>query len=401
MHVPAGSIEAPVDLPGKPIRVLLVGNYDFDGSMSMKIWAKALLRDISELGIDVNLIAPKPILGRMRPSWSGFGKWLGYCDRFLIFPRQLRAAASQADLVHICDHGGAMYALRLPGKPVLVTCHDMLAVRGALGELPDLRPSIFGRFLQRWICKGVRRADLVACVSQFTFDDVRRIMKTDKNLRVVLNALNYPFRQISSAEANARLASLGNVDRPFILHVGSSHHRKNRDAVLRVFARVAREMDVKLVLAGDTLNPHEMELARGLRVDDRVVAILKPDVSIIEALYNLALALLFPSRHEGFGWPPIEAQACGCPVVASKIPPLVEVLGQSALLHSLDDEPGMALSIRRLASNSTLREDLRRRGVENVRLNFQTARMIGQYVSLYQELASHSQHRVQRVCRGA
>jgi glycosyltransferase involved in cell wall biosynthesis len=369
------------------MKVLLVGNYEFDGSTSMRIWANTLLRELLVLGIDATLIAPKPVLGRLRPASSGFGKWLGYCDRFLIFPRALKAAASQADVVHICDHGGAMYALRLKGKPVLVTCHDMLTVRGALGELPEMKSSIFGRYLQRWIRHGVRSADLVACVSHFTFDDVHRILKLDGNLRVVLNALNYPFQKIPSAEADLRLADVAGIDRPFILHVGSSQKRKNREGVLRVFAQVARELDIKLVFAGEPLTPPQLKLARDLHITDLIVQLVKPDVRIIEALYNRAVALLFPSRYEGFGWPSIEAQACGCPVVASDIPPLLEAVGQSAALHSIEDEKGMAASIRRLSTDPTYREGIRRRGFENVRSGFQTTRMMEQYVSLYRELA--------------
>ena len=369
------------------MKILLVGNYEFDGSTSMKIWADALLRELLQLGIDAKLIAPKPFLGRIKPASSGLGKWLGYCDRFLIFPGALRAAASEADVVHICDHGGAMYTLCLKGKPVLVTCHDMLAVRGALGELPDMKASIFGRFLQRWIRHGVRRASLVACVSQFTCDDVRRILQGGGNLRVVLNALNYPFQQIAAAEADARLAGLSRLDRPFVLHVGSSQKRKNREGVLRVFARAVQDLDIKLVFAGELLARDQARLARDLKINDRIVQLFKPDVKIVEALYNRAIALLFPSRYEGFGWPSIEAQACGCPAVVSGIPPLLEAVGQSAILHSLDDEQGMAASIRRLATDSEYRENISRRGLENVRSRFQTGRMMEQYLSLYRELA--------------
>lgn len=373
-----------------PLKILLVGNYKFEGSTSMMVWAKTLQRELHQLGIDAELIEPKPLLGRLKPSAVGLGKWLGYCDRFLLFPRTLRAAASQADVVHICDHGGAMYALRMKGKPVLVTCHDMLAVRGARGELPDFKPSPFGRFLQNWICRGVQGAHLVACVSQFTYGDARRILNEDNNLRVVLNGLNYPFRPLSPAEVDARLASHAEIDCPFILHVGSSQTRKNRDGVLRVFARLSRETDFKLVLAGQPLNESLSELARDLQISSRIIQLVKPDVKVIEALYSRAIALLFPSRFEGFGWPPIEAQACGCPVVASDIPPFIETVGESALLHSIDDEEGMAGSIRRLAIDARFREQTRLRGLENVQSRFQTARMMEQYLSLYRELACRS-----------
>src|ERR1700722_15539629 len=190
------------------MKVLLVGNYQFDGSKSMRIWANALLRELTQRGFDVELIAPKPLFGNIQPSWSGIGKWLGYIGRFLIFPHHLRAAAVKADVVHICDHGSAMFAFQLKGKPVLVTCHDMLAVRGALGEIPEMRTSLSGRVLQLWIRRGIQHATRVACVSQFTLDDARRILKVSGNLCKVLNGLNYPFQPLDAVEVDRRLAGL-------------------------------------------------------------------------------------------------------------------------------------------------------------------------------------------------
>ena len=113
------------------------------------------------------------------------------------------------------------------GKPVIVTCNDMLAVRGALGELPDLKASFFGRFLQRWICRGLQNASVVACVSQFTFDDLRRILSGRRNPYLVLNGLNYPYRQISAGRPT-RLTALSEIDRPFILHVGEPQAQESR-----------------------------------------------------------------------------------------------------------------------------------------------------------------------------
>jgi glycosyltransferase involved in cell wall biosynthesis len=369
------------------MKVLLVGNYEFDGSTSMKIWANALLRELLQLGIDVELISPKPVFGRIKPSAHGLGKWFGYIDRFVIFPRDLRSAAVEADIVHLCDHGSAMYASMVKDKPVVVTCNDMLAVRGALGEVPEMRASLFGRLLQLWIRKGLQRATRVACISQATLNDARRILKTDRNLRLILDGLNYPFQPISPSEVDWRLTALGGIEHPFVLHVGSNHARKNRDGVLRVFARAATRTDLQLVFAGEAVSQDLIRMARDLEVYDRVVQVVKPDVQVIEALYNRATALLFPSLYEGFGWPPIEAQACGCPVVGSDIPPITEVLGESAIIHPLHDEAGMAESVVRLATDNEYRDRIRLRGFENVRLRFQTSRMMDEYVSLYRELA--------------
>jgi glycosyltransferase involved in cell wall biosynthesis len=209
----------------------------------------------------------------------------------------------------------------------------------------------------------------------------------EKNLCIVLNGLNRPYQPLPAGEAERRLAGWGVIQAPFVLHLGSNASYKNREGVLRIFAKAAVKTNLQLVIAGEALDRNLTRLARELQIDDRIVQVVKPDVGLIEALYNRALSLLFPSRYEGFGWPPIEAQACGCPVVASDIPPLVEVLGRSAALRPVEDEAGMAEVIGKLATDREYREQMRESGFENVRSRFQTARMIGEYISLYRELA--------------
>jgi glycosyltransferase involved in cell wall biosynthesis len=368
------------------MKVLLVGNYEFDGSISMKVWADALLRELLKRKIDVQLISPKPIIGRMKQSPGGWGKWLGYIDRFVIFPRKLRAAAAEADVVHMCDHGSAMYAFKVKDKPTVVTCHDLLAVRGALGEVPDCPASHFGGLLQSWICRGLEHATCVACVSQYTFNDARRILRRTDNLRVVLNGLNYQYQPLSENEVDRRLAGVLESRDAVVLHVGSNLARKNREGVMKIFAAVGKGTNLRLVFAGAPLSCELLALAKELSIDNRISQVVRPRVETLEALYNRALVLLFPSRWEGFGWPPIEAQACGCPVVASDIPPLAEVLGQSASLRPVGDETGMADDVKRLMVDRPYREQLRRNGFENVDSRFQMTRMLNEYVSLYRDL---------------
>lgn len=372
------------------MKVLLVGNYAFDGSTSMKVWADALFRELRQRGIDAELICPKPLFGRMKHSSQGLGKWLGYLDRFVVFPRKLRTAAANAEVVHLCDHGSAMYVFAVKSAPTMVTCHDLLAIRGAIGESTDCPASFFGRRLQHWIRRGLRHAAMVACVSRFTLGDARRVLGGAGRLRLVLNGLNYPFRPLDSGEIDRRLSAIPGLQLPFVLHVGSNLARKNREGVLRIFAQAAKGTNLNLVFAGAALSPELSLLAQQLGVYGRIVQVPGPAVELLEALYNRALLLLFPSRYEGFGWPPIEAQACGCPVVGSQIPPLIEVLGETAVLRPLEDEAGMAEEVRGLASDPEYRDRLRQAGLENVRSRFQTSRMMDEYVALYRELACQS-----------
>lgn len=368
------------------MKVLLVGNYAFDATTSMKIFADTMYRELSADGIDVTVLVPRPVLGALKPSATGFGKWLGYVDKFVLFPFVLRRAAARADVVHICDHSNAMYSFAAGSTPVLVTCHDLIAVRGALGEVADCPASFFGKILQRWVVRGLKRANRVACVSQYTYRDALRLLGPGAHVVTVLNGLVYPFQRLPDDEVERRLTSGPAIDRPFVMHIGSNLTRKNREGVLRVFARVVQQADAQLVIAGQSLSAELKRQAESLGLAERIIEVPHPSVEVVEALYNKAAALLFPSRYEGFGWPPIEAQACGCPVVASDIPTSVEVLGETAKLFSLDDEEGMAAAVTAYVSDASARASARIRGLENVRARFLQARMIKEYEGLYREL---------------
>ena len=133
-----------------------------------------------------------------------------------------------------------MYSLHINTRPVIVTCHDMLAVRGAFGEPTDCPGSRTGKLLQRWIVSGLRRADKLACVSTATFEDVKRIVRARSlSLQVILNGLNYRYAVLPEEIAQCRLSDVPRV-RPghFLLHVGSNLRRKNREGVIRVFADI-------------------------------------------------------------------------------------------------------------------------------------------------------------------
>ncbi|MDQ2659429.1 MAG: glycosyltransferase family 4 protein, partial [Verrucomicrobiota bacterium] len=282
----------------------------------------------------------------------------------------------------------AIYARHAGKIPVVVTCHDLLAVRGASGEETDTPASFTGKWLQRWIVRGLRQARAIACVSQATCDDAQKLIVDERHqprLRVIPLGLSYPYRQLEPAEAQARLGKIPGVRQPFVLHVGSNLRRKNREAVLRIFARAKNEWNGQLVLVGETLSESLLAEASALGITERIVQLGKRESPELEALYNCATAFLFPSRFEGFGWPIIEAQACGCPVICSSAGPMSEIAGAGALLHEPEDESGFARDLLRL-TNPAERDLWSARALENAR-HFTTERMITEYRDLYRSLA--------------
>lgn len=356
----------------------------------MQLFNDLMLRGLTAAGIPVELIKPQPVLGALFPR-GAVGKWLGYIDKFVFFPFRLRKRlAVQPALVHICDHSNAMYVLTCRGRvPVLVTCHDLLAVRGALGEQTDCPASPTGHILQRWILRGLQRANAIACVSKATAEDAERIVRRGKSrpeIDVVPLALNFGYAPVPPDLARRKLADLPTLDlnRPFVLHVGSNTPRKNRPGVLRIFARCRDQWNGQLVLAGDPLNQKLRALANDLGILDRIVEVRSPSGETLTALYNLASAMLYPSRFEGFGWPIIEAQACGCPVICANSGPLPEVAGDAGLYHEVEDEEGFARDLMRL-SDPAERGCWSEKSLNNAQ-RFSAEKMIAQYIEIYHSL---------------
>jgi glycosyltransferase involved in cell wall biosynthesis len=371
--------------------VLLIGNYAPDQQQSMQRFSTMMLEGLQAAGIRVELIEPEPLFGRFRGAGEFVTKWLAYIDKLVVFPQRLRRAirARSTALVHICDHSNAVYVRACKPVPTVVTCHDLLAVRGALGEPTDCPASATGRMLQGRILAGLRQASAVACVSRATFSDAQRLLGQDAapRISVVTSGLNYPFRKLSHDEIARRLHSVTAIDssRPFVLHVGSNLRRKNREGVLRIFARSAANWDGQLVFAGDALTPGLRSLGQELGIAARIVEVEHPDGALLEALYNCAMALLFPSRFEGFGWPIAEAQACGCPVICSDNGPMPEVAGDAGLLHAVDDEAGFGADVLRLR-NPAERAIWSEKSLRNAE-RFSAKRMIAEYIELYRRVA--------------
>jgi glycosyltransferase involved in cell wall biosynthesis len=371
--------------------VLLIGNYLLDRQHSMQRFGMMMLSGLTKAGVAAELLVPSPFLGKFHNGRGFIAKWLAYIDKYVLFRCRLkRELARRPNVVHICDHSNAVYADQISNVPVLVTCHDLLAVRPALGEETDCPTSFTGKILQRWILRSLRRVTMLACTSKATMADAVRLVSRGGNLprleRVPLG-LNYPYRIIPETEAWRRLEST--PLRPgtrYVLHVGSNLPRKNRDGVLRIFAATKDQWDARLVFAGEPLTERMIALATELGIRDRISQIDNPSSEVLEALYNCGLALLFPSTFEGFGWPVTEAQACGCPVVCSDTEALREAAGEGGLFHRPKDENGFAADLLRLADSQT-RQSWSEKGLKNAEL-FSAEKMIARYIDIYRQLGA-------------
>jgi glycosyltransferase involved in cell wall biosynthesis len=368
------------------MKILLIGNYVYSYQESMERFASVLLQGLTAAGHEVRLIRPTPYFGRLRPSPTGVGKWLGYIDRFVIFPFVLVRALKWPHIVHICDHANAVYVKYLRRCLHVVTCHDMLAIRSAFGEIPKNPTRWTGRKLQRMILKGLNRARRVICVSESTKADLLRISHLNRaQIGVIYNGLNYPYRPMEEGERLARLEALALDGNPFLLHVGGNQWYKNRPGVLKIFSHLLRVPEVSeltLVMVGKPWTTEMRRFVAEQELGGKVVELVNVSNEDLRALYSGAVALVFPSLHEGFGWPILEAQACGCPVFTSNRPPMAEVSSDAAIYIDPERTDDAAQAI--VTHLGTL-DILRKRGLENAE-RFTTEQMIRGYLAEYERL---------------
>lgn len=377
------------------MRFILLGNYPPDGQESMERFAQMLHSGLHEAGVAAEIWRPVPVVGgRIGSTVAGLGKWLGYVDKWLIFPVILRWRVWRRGLggaevrFHVCDHSNAPYLGHLDSRWAGITCHDVLAIRGSRGHTDAYAPaSRFGRILQQWIYKHLHRAERLATVSELTMQQLLVLAGPDPvprpaSWRVIPNAFNAHFRPMEAAERAAVLHRAGLALPPlFLLHVGSGAVRKNRGMLLEMVHALGSRWPGSICFAGEA--PDEALLARAaaLGLRERVVAVVKPDHDTLVALYGACEAFVFPSFSEGFGWPVIEAQACGAPVIASTVEPMPEVSGGAALHADPTDPAAFAAALLALQEPGA-RQALVQRGLLHSQ-QFAPARMVQAYLQLY------------------
>lgn len=377
------------------MRFILIGNYPPDKQQSMERFATMLASGFSKEEHDATIWRPVVFFGRLcKSTTTGLGKWMGYLDKWILFPlilhiRLQHKKYQSANIhFHICDHSNSYYLKQLPVDRTVITCHDVLAIRGALGhEDAFVGASKAGRILQNWILNNLTGAHKLAAVSWTTYQqlcalDTIHPKDHTKNWMVIYNAFNADFRPLPTEEANGLLREAGiDPGMPYLLHVGSGLPRKNRKLLIDMLMVLGSGWEGNICFAGEPLEKDLVTYAGTLGLKHRITAVVNPDHSTLVALYSACAAFVFPSLSEGFGWPVIEAQACGAPVIASSLNPLPEVSGGCAL-HADPVRPADFADAFISLQNKRTREELISKGFENAK-RFNVSRMTHAYLDLH------------------
>ncbi|WP_316786289.1 glycosyltransferase family 1 protein [Pedobacter frigiditerrae] len=374
------------------MKFILIGNYPPDQQESMQRYTNGLAYNLKQKKVSVEIWLPTVFFGRLVKSpHHGLGKWLNYIDKWLIFPIVISARLFMRkkhfrDIsFHVCDHSNSPYLNYLPAVRSGITCHDVLAIRGAFGDKDaHCEASRTGKILQRWILSHLKKTTILTAVSHLTMKQLVELcefepVKLHAQWKVIYNTFNAEFKPMASAKAKKLLAAKIPENRDFILHVGSSLARKNRKMLLDMVHELGEHWNGVICYAGQSIDEALVNHARDLGLEHRLIGIETPSHEVLVALYSSCTAFVFPSFSEGFGWPLIEAQACGAPVLASNAAPMPEISNGSALHANPYDAASFAKAFSRLL---TEKDSLIERGYENCK-RFDPETLTTQFINLY------------------
>ncbi|MBI5586901.1 MAG: glycosyltransferase family 4 protein [Deltaproteobacteria bacterium] len=252
----------------------------------------------------------------------------------------------------------------LNGTPAVATIHDLIYYLNR-GSCPNALAYLYARFIFK---KVVKKAQKIITVSEFTKGEVVRHLgvKADKVV-VIHNGVSHLYRPVDKEKRGEVLSKYG-IKGGYIFYVGNHQPRKNLVRLVQAFSAL-KNRDHQLVLTG-RIDPRRADLYGAVNekvLEGRVLCIGPVPEEDLPALYSGASVFAFPSLSEGFGLPPLEAMACGAPVVSSNATSLPEVVGEAGLLVDPLDVSSIARGIDMALASPALQSELKEKGLQRAK----------------------------------
>ncbi len=307
--------------------------------------------------------------------------------------REFRAALQRlhCDVLHVPN----LFSVpRMLPCPYVMTVHDMLEHMTRDGQKNGFLNSL--RFqLTRRVLRGAAR---IFAVSKFTKAEIEKLFAIPScQIEVVYNAIDERFLHGHATQADRDLIERRyQVTYPFLLYAGRISAHKNVVRMIEAFSALKNGLgkeelfhDLKLIIIGDDLsgNPdlRRTVVRSGVQNDVRFLGFVP--IEVLRIFYDLAKIFVFPSLHEGFGLPPLEAMAHGTPVVTSNVSSLPEVVGKAAVLVNPENVFEIQRALHRVLTDQPLRERLKQRGYEQA-AKFSWEKSVRRTLDIYRQVAS-------------
>ena len=339
------------------MKIVLFTHPPFLEHQSMPRYAEMLLNGMKERGHQVKVWTPEARLYKMA-FMNSLKKWLGYVDQYIVFPIEVKfklLKSSKDTLFVFADQALGPWVPLVKNRKHVVHCHDFLALKSALGMIPENPTSYTGKLYQSYIRNGFSKGKNFISISKKTQQDLQELHQgIILNSIVCYNGLNRPFNVVSPIESRSLLGAKLDIvlSSGYILHIGGNQYYKNRRGVIEIYDtwRSINKEKIPLILIGSEPSEELKTLYQKSLFKDDIHFITNLSDEYINNAYSGAICLLFPSLDEGFGWPIAEAMASGSLVITTNRSPMNEVGGTAAFY--IDKKPNDSMLLNKWKEES-------------------------------------------------
>ena len=353
-------------------------------------YTEAMKKHLSIAGVDHTLIYPQyplPVAFSHRLL-----KPFGYNvhDFFNIFP--VSAKFSEESVKHFSHQMMAsLFTFKPNLKKVVITVHDIVPYLMRDDPHQNQYRRFYDRHMDEFAMNNIRKADRIIAISEFTGQMlVKHLGCPQDKIQIVLYGLDHEvFYPMKPSEAFRNKYGLSE-EKQYLLYVGSENPRKNLPRFFQAFGEARRSLpNLQLVKIGPPDHPGQyallQDMIHNLKIQDAVLWINHISNHDLVTFYTFADAFVFPSLYEGFGMPPLEAMACGTPVICSNSASLPEVTGDAALQVDPEDVAGWTHAIIKVIEDQSLQQDLITRGLARA-AQFTWEKTVRETIEVYQEV---------------
>lgn len=328
------------------------------GTGSMDIYGQKLCQHLNTYSIHLSFPEPfgTPLLSP-------------HALKFLVHNYKTLKMLRQHKILHLTNHHLARFAFFLRNTVCILTVHDLIRHFDRQGGAYIRQPTFRDR-IDLWLdWQGIKRAKHIIAVSHHTKKDlINYVGIPEEQITVVYHGIDH---DVFYPRLEPRP-----LDSPYILFVGSEHPRKNLATLLKAFRQLKQDdrfRQLKMVKVGraggkeSDFRAQTLSTVASLQLIDEVIFTDFVSEEMLANYYSHAECLVLPSLYEGFGWPPVEAMACGCPVIVSNVTSLPEISGDAALKVDPHDSGTLASAIRTVLTDERSKQELVYRGLKRAR----------------------------------
>lgn len=340
-------------------RILLIGNIKEDGSKSMQVYLNYLKKNFH----NIDIVSPST---KIRPFFY----------KNFIYPLKIikKRFLNNYDIFHIVDHSYGNLAYFLSKDKTIITCHDLIQLKTNIGTW---RSRLFFRFY----LLGLKRAKKIIADSKNTKKDIIDILNISSEKIKVVPLVSINKNIFTKLDKKVIKQKYELRDEYILLSVGGFAY-KNTLLILKTLNKLKKEFPkIRLIKIGD-FTEEESKFIKEKNLENLIIKKKNLSEKEIVEMYNLADILVFPSLYEGFGIPPLEAMACGTPVIVSNTSSLPEVVGNAGILINPYSVNELTDAIKKIKNNKNIQKDLIKKGLKNLQ-RFDKKKIIEKISKIY------------------